>query len=123
MAAISGAVVVASVLAALLGWVLWYRARALRYDLNRIPGPWGTPVLGNLASVIGSSYVHKVRRATRMLDRNLHCIDETSSCQSEISEVRGLLTHHAGACSVDPPVWISIQVELGWQDPAGHHGP
>ncbi|KAL3157249.1 hypothetical protein ABBQ38_001484 [Trebouxia sp. C0009 RCD-2024] len=57
----SGAAVLASVLAALLGWAVWHRARqAVRYDLNRIPGPKGTPVLGNLASVIGSSYVHRV---------------------------------------------------------------
>lgn len=50
-------------------------------------------------------------------------IDEPSSFQSEVSEVRGTLTHHAGACSVDPSVWFNLQMEFGWQDPAGHHGP
>lgn len=65
----SGVVVVASVLAALVGWAFWHRARqALSYDLNKIPGPQGTPVLGNLASVFGSSYVHKVSGIHRLQD-------------------------------------------------------
>ena len=56
----------ASALAALAGWIFWHGAQqAVKYDLNRIPGPKQVPLLGNLGSVIGSSYVHRVSILTR----------------------------------------------------------
>ena len=61
--AITGSVfiLVASIFAAVAAWVFWRGAQqALKYDLNRIPGPKQVPLLGNLGSVIGSSYVHRV---------------------------------------------------------------
>lgn len=75
MFAVPGPVVtIASAFAALLAWVLWHRVRqAIKYDLHKVPGPQQAPLLGNLASVIGSSYVHRVRRLTRLLaGNNLH---------------------------------------------------
>ncbi|KAL3146212.1 hypothetical protein ABBQ32_002914 [Trebouxia sp. C0010 RCD-2024] len=62
MAETSGfVIVIASVFAAFLGWAFWRRVRrSLQYDLRRIPGPQQLPVLGNLTSVIGSSYAHRV---------------------------------------------------------------
>lgn len=94
MVAMSGAVVVASALAALLGWAVWYRARqALRYDLHKIPGPAEIPLLGNMASVVGSSYVHKVRRLIRWQNRvALYMCSRTFFESSEISDMHSLLT-------------------------------
>ena len=71
MPAAQGAVVIiASALAALLGWVIWHRARqAFKYDLHKIPGPRQTPLLGNIACVIGSSYVHRVRRFVPLIPK------------------------------------------------------
>ena len=63
--------IVASAIAALLAWILWHRARqALKYDLHKVPGPQQAPLLGNLASVIGSSYLHRVSHLTRLLPGN-----------------------------------------------------
>ena len=70
-AAQDAVVIIASALAALLGWVIWRRARhAIRYDLHKIPGPQQTPLLGNIASVIGSSYVHRVRRFVPLIPKS-----------------------------------------------------
>ena len=55
-------VIGASALAAVAAWIFWHGAQqAVKYDLNKIPGPKQVPLLGNLGSVIGSSYVHRVR--------------------------------------------------------------
>lgn len=71
--------IIASALAGLLAWVIWHRARqAGKFDLHKIPGPPQAYLLGNLASVIGSSYVHRVRRLvlflpnTSLLGTSLH---------------------------------------------------
>ena len=53
--------VAGSVLAGVLSWLLWSSACwAHKYDLNNIPGPKQTPIVGNLGAVIGSSYLHRV---------------------------------------------------------------
>ncbi|KAA6425449.1 MAG: cytochrome P450 [Trebouxia sp. A1-2] len=57
----SVAIVFTSVLSVVAAWLLWTRAqRRLRYDLKDIPGPKQQPLIGNLRSVLGSSYLHKV---------------------------------------------------------------
>ena len=54
-------IVLASAFAVVAAWTLWNRAqRAIKYDLEKIPGPKQLPFIGNLGAVIGSSYVHKV---------------------------------------------------------------
>ena len=50
-----------TVLSALVAWYLWTRAqRRLNYDLKNIPGPKQHPLIGNLGSIFGSSYFHRV---------------------------------------------------------------
>ncbi len=59
----SVAVAFTSVLSIVAAWILWTRAqRRLRYDLKDIPGPKQQPLIGNLGSVLGTSYLHKVSR-------------------------------------------------------------
>ena len=59
-----------SVPSVVAAWVLWTRAqRRLRYDLKDIPGPKQQPLIGNLRSVLGSSYLHKVSRSLCMQSR------------------------------------------------------
>ena len=151
MSVVPGPVVtIASALAAFLAWVLFHRARqAIKYDLHKVPGPQQAPLLGNLASVIGSSYVHRVRRLTRLLASNslqrvcsrLRCIHaEEFTVLAALLEVDSdLLSHtcrhafesrqiaprviHAGACSVDHPVWVSFQMEPCGQNYIGYHRP
>ena len=54
-------VILGSLLAGLAAWVIYHRAqRTLRYDVHKIPGPKQLPLLGNVGSIIGSSYVHRV---------------------------------------------------------------
>ncbi len=56
--------VLTSILSVVAAWILWTRAqRRLRYDLKDIPGPKQQPLIGNLGSILGSSYLHKVRRS------------------------------------------------------------
>lgn len=55
------AVAVASLLAGLAAWVIFARtSRTLRFDLHKVPGPKQLPLLGNVGSIIGSSYFHRV---------------------------------------------------------------
>ena len=50
-----------TLLSVLVAWYLWTRAqRHLNYDLKNIPGPKQQPLIGNLGSIFGSSYFHRV---------------------------------------------------------------
>lgn len=53
--------VLGACLAVAVAWRSWHILRDhLQYDLHKIPGPQGLPVIGNLHQILGTSYIHKV---------------------------------------------------------------
>ena len=65
----------ATVLSVLVAWYIWTRAqRRLNYDLKDIPGPKQHALFGNLGSIFGSSYFHKVSLLPRSCVRTMACL-------------------------------------------------
>ncbi len=67
-----------SLLAGAAGLLTWRFARSrILYDLHKIPGPVGWPLLGNTMDIIGSKslHFHQVAAVATELERDCSCFE------------------------------------------------
>ncbi len=72
-----------SLLAGAAGFLIWRFARSrILYDLHKIPGPVGWPLLGNTMDIIGSKslHFHQVAAGASNLWRDCNCVESSMQC-------------------------------------------